>query len=191
MFILIGTLIQFIVGFAPLIIMILFVSRMFKAQNNKNKNQKSGENLRASNKTPQRNAENKGFLQQMKTEFQQVYEEEQQKNQRNAHVQQRVKKQQPVTQTLTSEQRAKQQRTKERLQAAQVERWRQFHTASRSLEQQPRNELRVEKTSKATSSLRTKRERKMQFDKKNLVQAMIYKEIIDKPVSIRDEQAVK
>lgn len=185
LYILISSFIQFILGFAPLIIILWMIVKVRKAQSKKiTINKKSDEILRASRHSAVNPQRNQDLLEKMKAELRQSYEQEVHPQKRNSQVQQRAKQNQQITQStkLTNEAQLKQEKTKARLIAAQAARGNQQRVEQQSTRL---SEPRIKQSDKATHKVRT--QTKLAFGKKQLAQAIIYKEILDKPVSLRDE----
>lgn len=205
MFILIGALLQLIFTLAPLIIIVIVVVSIRRNQRNQRNEQqrRSGDIMRSSRQMPpnqtrtgnnpqvgqrrntqqaqRRNApvQGKGFLEQVKEEFQQAYQEDTAK--RTTPTQTRT----PQRNQLSMEQRLQQERTKQRLQAEQAARKQQQDVTAASQEMRPR-EIRPKKRIMAPIKTVDKKVA-VSFKKNHLVDAMIYKEILDKPLALRDK----
>lgn len=205
MFILIGALLQLIFTLAPLITIVIVVVSIRRNQRNQRNEQqrRSGDIMRSSRQMPpnqtrtgnnpqvgqrrntqqaqRRNApvQGKGFLEQVKEEFQQAYQEDTAK--RTTPTQTRT----PQRNQLSMEQRLKQECTKQRLQAEQAARKQQQDVTAASQEMRPR-EIRPKKRIMAPIKTVDKKAA-VSFKKNHLVDAMIYKEILDKPLALRDK----
>jgi FtsZ-interacting cell division protein ZipA len=206
MFILLGALLQLIFTLAPLIIIVIVVVSIRRNQRNQRNEQqrRSGDIMRSSRQMPpnqtrsgnnpqvrqrrntqqaqRRNApvQGKGFLEQVKEEFQQAYQEDTAKRNTSAQTTRT-----PQRNQLSMEQRLQQERTKKRLQAEQAARKQQQDVAAASQEMRPR-EIRPKKRVMAPIKTVDKKPA-VSFEKNNLVNAMIYKEILDKPLALRDK----
>ncbi len=151
------TFIQLLFGLAPLIGLIWIVVKARQYQNEQRKNNTSAQGS-ARSSTPD-------WMKQVKAEFQKLSVEEQQK--RNAHVVQK----RPAAKMVA------QQPQKSELQAAQKIRERQ-------IDERKLQPLRVEPQRPKPAPSKRK-PTTVSLKKKDLVHAVIYKEILDKPLALR------